>query len=67
MSKLVFDVPDMSCEHCVRNITSALEEAGFRDFHVSLDSKTVSLETEAAERLMDVLEEAGYPASIREK
>ncbi len=67
MSKLVFDVPDMSCEHCVRNITSALEEAGFRDFHVSLDNKTVSLETEVPERVMAILEEAGYPASIRGK
>lgn len=66
MPKLVFDVPDMSCDHCVRNITRALEEAGYRDFSVSLEEKTVSVETEEPEKVRAALEEAGYPASVQE-
>ncbi|MFP4481808.1 MAG: heavy-metal-associated domain-containing protein [Thermovirgaceae bacterium] len=65
MAKLVFDVPDMSCDHCVRNITRALEKSGFSGFSVSLENKTVSLETDAPEKVRKVLEEAGYPATVR--
>ncbi len=66
MAKLVFDVPDMSCDHCVRNITRALEESGFSKFSVSLETKTVSLETDDPEKVRKVLDEAGYPASLRD-
>jgi copper chaperone len=65
MPKLVFDVPDMSCDHCVKNITRALEGSGFRDFSVSLEKKTVTLDTEDPQKVCQVLEEAGYPAEAR--
>lgn len=65
MPKLVFDVPDMSCDHCVKNITRALEGAGLRDFSVSLENKTVTLDTEDPEKIRQVLQEAGYPAEVR--
>jgi copper chaperone len=65
MARMVFDVPDMSCDHCVRTITRALEESGFRGFSVSLETKTVSLETDDPGKVRKVLEEAGYPASLR--
>ncbi len=36
-------VPEMHCEHCVKRITDALNDAGLK-FTVSLDDKTVVID-----------------------
>jgi len=64
MAKVVFKVPEMSCEHCVRRITQVLANAGYEDVKVSLPEKLVTVETEKPQEIMGFLEEIGYPASV---
>ncbi|AER67088.1 Heavy metal transport/detoxification protein [Thermovirga lienii DSM 17291] len=65
MTKTVFVVPDMSCEHCVRRITQVLSDAGYGDVEVLLSEKLVKVSTDKPEEVMEILEDAGYPASIK--
>ncbi len=60
-----FNVPDMSCGHCVAAIEKAVKSAG-ADLSVTcdLDSKTVDLGGFAsADAAKDVLRAAGYEAT----
>jgi copper chaperone len=41
MQELTFDVPGVSCEHCVNSITKATKELGVSDVKVDLPSKKV--------------------------
>ncbi len=44
MSNVVIEVPDISCEHCVKTITNALTGfEGVFSVSVSLESKTVEV------------------------
>ena len=58
-----FNVPDMSCGHCVSTVTKAiktLDESA--EVKVDLAHKTVSVETSApAPQVAKALEDAGYP------
>jgi len=65
MTKMVFVVPDMSCEHCVRRITQVLNNAGYEDVEVLLSEKLVKVTTDKPEEVMEILEGAGYPAHIK--
>lgn len=63
--KKVFNVPDMSCQHCVMAITNSLKQLkGVNDVTVDLDTKTVDVDydetsvTEAA--MINAIEDAGY-------
>lgn len=64
MKKYVLHTPDMSCQHCVGRITKALNEAGYKNFKVILESKTVEIETDQINKVLEVLEIAGYPSII---
>lgn len=64
MSKFVLSVPDMSCDHCVRRISSTLQDLGLDSFEVNLAEKSLMLETPDVNRVIDALEKAGYPAVI---
>ena len=66
MSRYVINVPDMSCMHCVNRIHKALSDMGLTDFEVNLHEKTVTLDTEKIAEILDVLDDAGYPAIVRE-
>ena len=57
-----FYVPDMSCKHCVKSITEALNEAGFSDFEIDLEGKKVMAKAtdEEAAKIISVIDEAGY-------
>ena len=65
MSKLVFSVPDMSCNHCIMRISKALESAGLNAFEISLEEKTVTVEASDAEAVRAVIDEAGYDAVLK--
>ena len=65
--KKVFSVPDMSCMHCVGAISKALSAAGFSDCEVLLDSKEVKVETDAPDKVVAVLDDAGYEAVLLDK
>jgi copper chaperone len=67
MSQAIFNVPSISCGHCVRTIRVALGEVGgVQQVKVDIDTKQVAVVYDAtvvSEALMkDVLAEAEYPA-----
>ena len=55
----------MSCGHCVDAISKALTAAGFSGFEVALDVKEVRIETDAPEKVAAILDDEGYPATLR--
>lgn len=61
----VLNVPDMSCEHCVRRITEALTEAGL-NFQVDLQSRTVEIsgDNQAVQTAIAALDDIGYDAAV---
>ena len=63
---LVFEVPDMSCNHCVKSITEAVKavDAGAQ-LNFDLPARRVSVEPAgaSAEALKAAIEEAGYSAT----
>jgi copper chaperone CopZ len=64
MMKTVLNIKGMSCDHCVRHVTEALEEvAGVQSVSVSLQENNAAVEhTEglSAAVLKDAVVEAGY-------
>jgi copper chaperone len=62
--KKVFSVPDMSCEHCVKAISKALEGAGLSGYEVDLKAKEVRVDTDAPEKVAAILDDEGYPATL---
>ncbi len=61
MPLLVFSVPDMSCQHCVKRIREALSRAGF-EADVSLENKTITINANDPEQIVRILDDAGYDA-----
>lgn len=64
MQELTFDVPDVSCNHCVNSITSATKNLGVADVEVDLASKKVYLAFDPAkvseQDLKAAIEQEGY-------
>ena len=62
--KTTLQIEGMSCEHCVRHVTQALEElAGVASVAVSLAEKKAIVEHEDSvtlEQMKGAIEEAGY-------
>ena len=65
MSEIVLCVPDMSCDHCVRAISSEVAVVpGVESFDVRLDAKTVRVMGTASEdAIRAAVAEAGYEAA----
>ncbi len=65
MSRYEFDVEGMSCKHCQARVEKALEPlCGFVE--VSLEGASAVVESERpAKELLAVLEEAGYPGTLK--
>ena len=57
-----FNIPQMSCGHCVRAVTEAVREVDPQaKVDVDLAAKKVSVESQAErQKLVDALAEAGY-------
>jgi len=72
MATSVLNVPDISCEHCERTITTALTPvAGVRSVSVDIPGKQVRVDYDEAQvkvdRLTEILVEEDYPvASVAE-
>lgn len=65
MEKIVLQVEGMSCDHCVKSITKAVNELpGVAQVEVSLSDKTVMVEYDntkvKVEQIKSVIEEQGY-------
>lgn len=66
MSKVVMDVPEISCEHCSRAITQALQpQAGVQHVRVDVPTQKVHLEFDESkitlDRVKEILAEEEYP------
>ena len=66
----VFHAPDIECAGCARAIQNALAKvAGVETVAVDIDHKTVSVthdpQTTTAQTVMDALDGAGFPATVR--
>jgi len=64
MVQRVFQVPDATCQHCVKAITGELAKIpGVRSVDVDLERKLVTVTVEGAvpnEQIRAAIEEAGY-------
>ena len=60
-------VPGMHCQMCVKNVTKALDNAGIKHDPVSLETKTVAVDTDdkGAKKACDILDDIGFPASVQ--
>lgn len=66
MAEIAYSVPDMSCDHCKRAVTSELlEVGGVESVDVDLDSKSVTVRGSNLDdaTLRAAVEEAGYEAA----
>ena len=66
MSNVTLNVPDISCEHCERAITNALQPvAGVRMVNVDIPAKQVRVDYDEAhvnvEKMKEILQEEDYP------
>ena len=66
MATTVLNVPDISCEHCQRTITEALQPVdGVQSVNVDIPSKQVTVQYDASlvdvERFKAILQEEEYP------
>jgi copper chaperone len=57
-----FSIPSMSCGHCVKAVTQAVQEVDPRaKVDVNLDTKLVQVDSTAErQKIADALSEAGY-------
>lgn len=64
MTKKTYNVPDVSCEHCVAAVNQELRQIdGVANVDVDLDAKTVTVEMSdqvTDEQVIAGLDEAGY-------
>jgi len=65
MKKVTYNVPGMSCDHCKRAITMALNDVdGVSNVDIDVTSKKVMIEyaeeTVSEDKLKEAIEDAGY-------
>jgi copper chaperone len=65
VQNIALSVPDVSCEHCVRAIDSALRALpGIENIHIDLQKKQVSLRYHlnqvTLQQIENAIEDAGY-------
>jgi len=66
MSKVVLDIPEISCEHCSQAITKALQpQEGVQQIRVDIPTQKVHLEFDEAkitlDRVKEILADEEYP------
>ncbi len=64
MQELTFDVPAVSCQHCINAITEETKAVGVNEVEVNLNSKQVYVAFDPAKvteaQVKGAIEEAGY-------
>jgi copper chaperone len=68
MAKAILNIPNISCEHCQRTITSALAPVeGVRSVNVDIPTKQVAVDYDDTlvnvDRFKEILEEEDYPVA----
>ncbi|HEX2171944.1 MAG TPA: heavy-metal-associated domain-containing protein [Dehalococcoidia bacterium] len=71
MSRVILNVPDISCEHCQRTIVGALTpESGVQSVEVDIPTRRVTVDYDPAvvgpDRLEHILAEEDYPVASTE-
>ena len=66
MSKVVLNIPEISCEHCSQAITKALEpQSGVKTVRVDIPTQKVHLEFDegqiSLDKVKEILAEEEYP------
>ncbi len=66
MSKVILDIPEISCEHCSQAITKVLQpQAGVQSVSVDVPTQRVHLEYDerviSLDRVKEILAEEEYP------
>jgi copper chaperone len=66
MSSVTLNVPDISCEHCERTITNALQPVdGVRSVRVDIPGRQVRVDYDETqlnvEKMKEILQEEDYP------
>lgn len=59
--KYLLYIPDISCNHCKMRISKKLEEIGVSVYQVDVERKTVLIETDQLQKIMDELSKIDYP------
>lgn len=62
----IFNVQGMSCGHCVKTITQAVQaKDSMAEVHVDLSTKTVQVQSSlSTDTLVEVIKEEGYEVSV---
>ncbi len=64
MKELTFEVPGVSCQHCINAITEETKAVGVADVQVDLTSKRVYVAYDdsvvSEQQVKEAIEEAGY-------
>ena len=66
MHTIKLNINGMKCQHCVQNVTQALNKLGDITATVSLEQASATIESDKAidtDRLVKVIEAAGYKAT----
>jgi copper chaperone CopZ len=68
MATTVLTVPDISCDHCVRSVTEALQPVdGVKQVSVDIPTKQVTVEYDQSlvgiEKMQEILAEEDYPVA----
>jgi copper chaperone len=66
MSSVTLNVPDISCEHCERTITNALQPVdGVRSVRVDIPARQVRVDYDEGhvnvDKMKEILQEEDYP------
>lgn len=66
--KQLYNVPEMTCEHCKKAIEIKLKEnKSIKAIKVNLSDKTVSLKSDVeSQEIINMLDEIGFAASLIE-
>lgn len=66
MHTIKLNITGMKCQHCVQNVTQALNKLGDITANVSLEQASATIESEKTidtDRLIKAVEAAGYKAT----
>ena len=71
MSKVVLDIPEITCDHCSQAITKALQpQAGVKTLRVDVPTHTVHLEFDdsaiSLDKVKQILQDEEYPVEAVE-
>ncbi|HBJ81314.1 MAG TPA: copper chaperone [Pseudothermotoga sp.] len=59
-------VPDISCQHCKMRISKVFDDIGLKEYEISIEKKTVIVDTEDIKTVLSKMEEIGYPVESYE-